>query len=401
MSWGNEYSLAEAALKSPADQPAKQAFLADLRAKYGAITGLNAAWGTTHESWEALAGQRTAPDRKQAAPDLAAFYSRTAETYFRAVRDAIREGAPGQLYLGCRFAWANTRAAAAAAAKYCDVVSYNLYQRSIADFVFDGGADVPLIVGEFHFGALDRGMFHTGLVPVPNQDARAQAYTDYVEGALRHRQFVGTHWFQWQDEPTTGRVYDEETTRSDWSTSPTPRTPKPSPPYAAWATGCTDFEWRADESADTVGAVQRACGGGRPYGVRRCGSALRRFGIGDGRARGTRPGRDFGKRRQGRRTPEGLVASRRRQASCVPLLPRRGGGSLCSCWPGSASPSHSPPPTRSRNRTWSGPLPARTTGARESPWATAISLSTSASIPPATCSSTCPSPTRGMPTPGC
>jgi agarase len=21
---------------------------------------------------------------------------------------------------------------------------------------------------------------------------------------------VGTHWFQWQDEPTTGRVYDEE-----------------------------------------------------------------------------------------------------------------------------------------------------------------------------------------------
>ena len=151
----------------------------------------------------------TAPDRKQAGPDLAAFYSRTAETYFRAVRDAIREAAPGQLYLGCRFAWANTRAAAAAA-KYCDVVSYNLYQRSIANFVFDGGADVPLIVGEFHFGALDRGMFHTGLVPVPNQEARARAYTDYVEGALRHRQFVGTHWFQWQDEPTTGRAYDEE-----------------------------------------------------------------------------------------------------------------------------------------------------------------------------------------------
>jgi hypothetical protein len=209
MSWGDEYSLAEAALKSPADQPAKQAFLADLRAKYGAIAGLNAAWGTSHESWDALAGQRTAPDRNKAGPDLAAFSSRTAETYFRAVRDAIREGAPGQLYLGCRFAWANARAAAAAA-KYCDVVSYNLYQRSIADFVFDGGADVPLIVGEFHFGALDRGMFHTGLVPVPNQEARARAYTDYVEGALRHRQFVGTHWFQWQDEPTTGRVYDEE-----------------------------------------------------------------------------------------------------------------------------------------------------------------------------------------------
>jgi hypothetical protein len=89
-------------------------------------------------------------------------------------------------------------------------VSYNLYHRSVADFKFDGGADVPLIIGEFHFGALDRGMFHTGLVPTASQKARAQAYQEYVLGALRHPQFVGCHWFQYQDEPTTGRVYDEE-----------------------------------------------------------------------------------------------------------------------------------------------------------------------------------------------
>jgi hypothetical protein len=89
------------------------------------------------------------------------------------------------------------------------VVSYNLYHRSVADFKYPGG-DKPLIIGEFHFGALDRGMFHTGLVPTPNQAARAQAYKDHVLGALRHPQFVGTHWFQWKDEPTTGRVLDEE-----------------------------------------------------------------------------------------------------------------------------------------------------------------------------------------------
>jgi hypothetical protein len=45
---------------------------------------------------------------------------------------------------------------------------------------------------------------------VENQSARAQAYKDYVLGAARHPQFVGTHWFQFKDEPTTGRVYDEE-----------------------------------------------------------------------------------------------------------------------------------------------------------------------------------------------
>lgn len=209
MSWGDELSLSLATLKSGPDQAAKQAFIAGLKAKYGEIGKLNAAWGTSHESWDAFAASRELPDKQKARADLEAFYTRTAEQYFRSVRDAIKAVAPNQLYLGCRFAWVNGRAAAAAA-KYCAVVSYNLYRRSVADFKFNGGADVPLIIGEFHFGALDRGMFHTGLVPVANQQARAQAYKDYVLGALRHPQFVGCHWFQYQDEPTIGRVYDEE-----------------------------------------------------------------------------------------------------------------------------------------------------------------------------------------------
>lgn len=208
MSWGDDLSLSLAALRSPAEQAAKQAIIADLRAKYGDVARLNDAWGTDHPSWEAMLASRDAPKGEGARDDLAAFYTKTAERYFRLVREAIKAVAPNQLYLGCRFAWVNDRAAIAAG-KYCDVVSYNRYERSVADFKYPG-EDKPLIIGEFHFGALDRGMFHTGLVPVTNQAARAQAYTDYVQGALRHPQFVGTHWFQYQDEPTTGRVLDEE-----------------------------------------------------------------------------------------------------------------------------------------------------------------------------------------------
>ncbi len=170
---------------------------------------LNAAWGTAHASWDALLTSTDAPDKAKAADDLAAFYTRSAETYFRTIRDAVRAVAPQQLYLGCRFAWVNPRAAAAAT-KYCDVVSYNLYRRSVSDFKLPVEADVPLIIGEFHFGALDRGMFHTGLVSVDSQAARAAHYRSYVEGVIDHPQFVGCHWFQYQDEPTTGRVLDEE-----------------------------------------------------------------------------------------------------------------------------------------------------------------------------------------------
>ncbi len=208
MSWGDEFSLALAVLQSPPEQAAKRQFVAELKEKFGDIAKLNGAWATGYDSWDALLESRTAPDKKRAGVELGAFYTRIAEEYFSTVRNAIKQVAPHQLYLGCRFAWANDRAAAAAG-KYCDVVSYNLYQRSVADFKCAAG-DKPLLIGEFHFGALDRGMFHTGLVPVESQQARAESYAQYVLGAVRHPQFVGTHWFQWMDEPTTGRVYDEE-----------------------------------------------------------------------------------------------------------------------------------------------------------------------------------------------
>jgi len=209
MSWGNEVSLALGALQSPPDQPCKKVFIGDLQAKYGSIEKLNAAWGTAHGSWDDLAAARTAPDKNKAAPDLEAFYTRVAVAYFSTVQQALRQAAPQQLYLGCRFAWVNPRAVQAAA-KYCDVISFNIYKHNVAEFTLPPGVDRPTIIGEFHFGALDRGLFHTGLVATASQADRAQAYTDYVHSVLRHPNFVGCHWFKYSDEPTTGRSHDEE-----------------------------------------------------------------------------------------------------------------------------------------------------------------------------------------------
>jgi len=204
LAWGDEVSLALAALVSPADQPAKKVLLEDLKVKYGAIDKLNAAWGTEHATWQALLQERQAPDREKAWADLTDFYHKTAETYFRSIRDELKEVAPNQLYLGCRFAWVNDRAARAAA-KFCDVVSYNRYSYSVEQHRLPDGIDMPTIIGEFHFGALDRGMFHTGLKKATDQQDRADKYSSYVRGALRNPQIVGTHWFQYKDQATTGR----------------------------------------------------------------------------------------------------------------------------------------------------------------------------------------------------
>ena len=204
LAWGNDVSLALAALSSGPDQPAKKAFIADLKAKYSTIAKLNAAWSTKHASWDALSTSRTAPDKAKARADLTAFYTRTAETYFKIVRDEVKKVAPNQLYLGCRFAWVNNLAAGAAA-KYCDVVCYNRYNYSVEDLRIPGEIDKPIVIGEFHFGALDRGMFHTGLRKARDQKHRGELYAAYVRGALRNPLIVGTHWFQYKDQATTGR----------------------------------------------------------------------------------------------------------------------------------------------------------------------------------------------------
>lgn len=204
LAWGDELSLAVAALQSPADQPAKIAFLADLKAKYETIEALNAVWGTDHASWQALATSSDPPDKEKARDDLAAFYTRIAEEYFRRCREAVKAGAPNKLYLGCRFAWVNDRAIRAAA-KFCDVLSFNRYEIGVRDFRLPEGLDLPVVIGEFHFGALDRGMFHTGLRETADQGDRADAYRRYVRGALENPLIVGTHWFQFVDQATTGR----------------------------------------------------------------------------------------------------------------------------------------------------------------------------------------------------
>jgi hypothetical protein len=204
IAWGEELSLAQATLASPSEQPAKQMFLHDLKAKYQTIARLNEAWHTEHKRWEDLRQSKTQPDSPAAKEDLGLFYDKIADTYFRTIHDELANVAPNQLYFGCRFAWVNDRAARAAA-RYCDVVCYNRYAYSVADHRLPDEIDKPIIIGEFHFGALDRGMFHTGLRVTQSQADRAQKYRDYVYGALGNPYIVGTHWFQYKDQATTGR----------------------------------------------------------------------------------------------------------------------------------------------------------------------------------------------------
>ena len=145
-------------------------------------------------------------DNELSFPTDSAYY----EPYFKACKEAIDAIAPGKLYLGCRFkGLRNPDALWNAAAKWCDVVSVNSYVNSVAVFTDGNYAapkfDRPVLHSEFHFGTMHRGMFSAGLCPVGDQCERARNYRRVVEGALRHPLFVGSHWFQYRDQPLVGR----------------------------------------------------------------------------------------------------------------------------------------------------------------------------------------------------
>ena len=138
------------------------------------------------------------------------------QRYYRQVSAVAREVMPNVLYLGSRLDYhdwpdeiESRKEIVRIAAKYCDVISFNFYKFTLDDVALPAGVDRPAIIGEFHMGALDRGLFHTGLRSVIDQNHRAEAYRNYVTSALRNPAIVGAHWFQCYDESTTGRFDGE------------------------------------------------------------------------------------------------------------------------------------------------------------------------------------------------
>ena len=192
--WGaKDTDLAQWALWSPDDQPAKVEFVKRLAAK-----GID--------------------PKRDAVPDeeLRAFTAVIVEEYFKRTRAAVKAFDPGLLYLGCRFAGHARPWAIGSCAKYCDVVSYNLYRDAIDAWRLPQGLDAPVLIGEFHFGAHDRGLFGSGLLNKGSQAGRAAALKGYVESALANPQIVGVHWHQFSDQATSGR-FDGEYFQVGWT----------------------------------------------------------------------------------------------------------------------------------------------------------------------------------------
>jgi hypothetical protein len=161
------------------------------------LAGPDTAIGRELKRW--LAAGDT-PERRKA------FLYRAFEKYLDVVNAAVRKYDPNHLNLGIRFGGAPPEEVARAARVF-DVYSINIYDvepdpKDLARaFALTGR---PLLIGEFHFGTPGRGLA-PGLVQVTDQEQRGVAYRYYVENAAAMPALIGAHWFQWADEPNTGR----------------------------------------------------------------------------------------------------------------------------------------------------------------------------------------------------
>ncbi len=211
------YGLAYGTLRLTTDVPAKRAFLKQLRDKYRNQEGLSKAWGIELNAWELMEdpgfeAPLPSPEHPEIERDYQHFQQVFAETYFKTISDALKWHAPNHLLLGGRYA-VSTPEAVNACAEFCDVLSFNFYTlkpQDGYDFARLAELDKPVLVSEFQFGSRDRGPFWPGPLELAREEDRGPAYANFLTAALQQPMIVGAHWFQYLDQPASGRLLDGE-----------------------------------------------------------------------------------------------------------------------------------------------------------------------------------------------
>ncbi|MEI8115134.1 MAG: hypothetical protein WCI54_16005 [Bacteroidia bacterium] len=152
-----------------------------------------------------LAAGDTPERRKQ-------FIYDTFRIFLKTVDDAVKRYDPNHLNLGMRFGHVPEKEVQLICKDVFDVFSFNCYdlypKKEFMDQIMEG-TGLPMIIGEFHFGTVDRGMAQS-LWQVNSQQERGVAYRYYTERAYSHPGLIGTAWFQWSDQDLTGRRDGED-----------------------------------------------------------------------------------------------------------------------------------------------------------------------------------------------
>ena len=205
--------IADEVLRDAEETCCKTELIKWLQEKYGDITVLNDAWQTKFTGYEDMRRpiNKASAFSAQAEEDLRGFSARLIRAYTEIPSNACRAVDPNHMILGMRWAWISDPVLVSGWECF-DVFSINCYAvdpTSAIEHVRELGVDLPVMIGEFHFGALDAGLTATGLEAVATQADRGAAYRYYCERVAAHPYGVGCHYFQCYDQFVLGRFDGE------------------------------------------------------------------------------------------------------------------------------------------------------------------------------------------------
>ena len=193
----------------------RTAFESFLRERYDHdVNKWKAAWGIELKRFSDVVSQRFHRLHERcpgAQADLEAFDEKIVDRYIEMPAQACKLVDQHHLNLGLRFAWIASDLFYRIG-QHVDVFSLNNYRERPDGHIVDEvlkRCNKPVMIGEFHFGALDRGLTGTGLRGVAKQKDRAIAYRTYVEQAAAHPGIIGCHYFTLNDQPALGRTDGE------------------------------------------------------------------------------------------------------------------------------------------------------------------------------------------------
>lgn len=183
-----------------------------LRQRHDGDAALARAWNLPGATFDKVnQGRWQGALTPEALVDLRAYTTIMVEKYFNALTSACRAVDPNHLNLGMR--WAGVPPPwAVQGMKAFDVFSLNCYMEKLPR---EQSARIhellnrPVLIGEWHFGALDVGLPASGIGRTANQADRARAYRVYLEDAAANPHCVGAHWFTLYDQSALGRFDGE------------------------------------------------------------------------------------------------------------------------------------------------------------------------------------------------
>ncbi len=189
----------------------KNQFVKWLAGRYSSIQNLNEAWAIDLADFEALTSKVFGDyPTEKAKEDFWKFSEILVAKYVNIACDEVEKVDPNHLNLGMRYAWISSDLLYKAGERF-DVFSINGYGNpgppETAEIARISGK--PIMIGEFHFGATDRGLPATGIQGALTQADRGTAYRYYIEQGLARPELIGMHYFQWLDQPIYGRFDGE------------------------------------------------------------------------------------------------------------------------------------------------------------------------------------------------